>query len=353
MADGAEKAGQGVQQLAASSESLGDRLGKIWKAAVEAIREISPAAADAVGKIQASSDSFHEFEMGVRGLGQSARELVVDGPLGELNSQLESVQSELTGVTTALEGLENINSQMAAGLGFAGFWKGVAAMTALRRSLLEAKAEQIEFSMEVEKFNARVDEGNLSLASQESRLAGLVSRAKELGSQELSGLRSALESVRSQMRALEDSARSTLDSIDDELDQISGRYADIERRRAAARRGEIEAQLAEARAAGDDKAAADLQRALSKLSELERARLAEARVREQEEKARQQADARAPAPPAASPAPASSAAPASVVRVEIKGPDGRTTTINTSSARDADALASVLKSLESAMSRSS
>lgn len=352
MADGALQADQGIQRLVGTAESVGGRLGKIWQAAVDAIREISPAAADAVGKIQAGSDSFHEFSMGVLGLGQSAKELVAGGPLGELTAKLEKIRAETAGVTTALEGLNNINSQMAAGLGFAGFWKGVAAMTELRRSLLEAKEAQVEFSVEVQKFNDRVDDGNLALGDQESILAGLVSRAEELGSQELSGLRSALDSVRSQLRSIDESARSTLDSISDELDQINGRYEAIEQRRAAARRAEIETQLKTARAAGDNTAAADLQRALSQLSELERVRLAEARTREQEDRARQTA-ARTPTQPAASAAPAPSAAPAAVVRVEIKGPDGRTTAINTSSQRDADALASVLKSLESAMARAS
>ncbi|SIQ96565.1 tape measure domain-containing protein [Aromatoleum tolulyticum] len=351
MADGAQQAGQGMQQLGNDMESLGGRLGKIWQAAVEAIRAISPAAADAVGKVQATSNSFHEFESGVRGLGRSAQELVTEGPLGDLTAELEAVRAETADVTTALEGLNNINSQMAAGLGFAGFWKGVAAMTELRRSLLDAKAAQIEFSIEVQKFNDRVDEGNLSLASQERRLAGLVSRAKELGSQELSGLRSALESVRSQLRSIEDSARSTLDSISDELDQINGRYEDIERRRAASRRAEIEGQLAEARASGDQSAAADLQRALSRLSELERARLAEARARAAEEQARKQAESSRQAQPA----PAASAAPvpSSTVRVEIAMPDGTKKRVDVVSANDAQALTGLLREFESAMSRSS
>ncbi|MCC4116347.1 tape measure protein [Aromatoleum toluclasticum] len=352
MADGAQQAGQGLQQLGNDMESLGGRLGKIWQAAVEAIRAISPAAADAVGKIQASSNSFHEFSNGVRGLRLSAQELVTEGPLGDLTAELEAVRAETADVTTALEGLNNINSQMAAGLGFAGFWKGVAAMTELRRSLLDAKREQIEFSIEVQKFNDRVDEGNRSLASQESRLAGLVSRAKELGSQELSGLRGALESVRSQLRSIEDSARSTLDSISDELDQINGRYEAIERRRAAARRTEVETQLAQARASGDQAAAADLQRALSQLSELERVRLAEARARTAEDQARKEAEARGAAQPApASPRPAAQV-PTSTVRVEIDL-NGRKTEINTSSQRDADALKSLLSQLESAMRTSS
>lgn len=297
----------------ATASSIAEVFAQVWTDAVDAIRQVSPAAADALGQVQATSSGFWDFSNRVRGLASSAAELVANNPLGDLQSQLKEVEDAAAEASAKLEVMDNINHKMNMGLSFSGWRESLAAMKELELSLLNARKAQLQLSIEVERYNDEVAAGNDNLRWQESTLAGLVDRAEELGSQELSGLRSALASVKQQVDAVNDGVKSTVSSISDEYDELLGRFADIEKRRADARRADVEAQLAQARATGNTQAIDELNRALSMLSEIERRRVEEARSREREAAS---SAAKASEQPAASAAAPSAPAASSVSRTE-------------------------------------
>lgn len=343
MGAGAEEGAQGVQQLsqaASGASSVAQAMAQNWLGAIDAIGQVSPVAADAVREVYAASSSFHEFENRVDGLSRSAQQLVTAGPLGELKQQLEAVRAKADEAAASAKALAEF--ARFSGAGFDGYYKSIAAMERLQASLYRAKQAQVELSIETEKYNEAVDDGSLNLAEQESRLQGLVSTARKLGSEQLSGLRSALASVRSQMQSLEDSAHSTLASISDELDQVNGRFVDQARRQAEQQRAQVEAQLAQAKAAGDSQAVSDLQKSLSKLSELERARIEEAKAREAEAKASAQSAAGAKTP---------AAAPVATRHEVTINLNGKSKTISVASDGDAATLTAMLQQLESDMAR--
>lgn len=106
-----------------------------------------------------------------------------------------------------------------------------------------------------------------------------------LGAEDLGPLRQAISDAQSRLRSLEADAAATLATMRDELDQLNGEYDDIERRRAEIRQAEILAKIAEARAAGDNKAVADLTEALALLKTISAERIREAAERERAERA--------------------------------------------------------------------
>lgn len=348
--DSAGEAAQSVESLGAATQgatSITAVFAEAWLNAIDAIRQVAPAAAEALGQVQDTSHGFWDFAARVRGLSSSAAELVASNPLGDLQGQLQEVQAAASAASAQLEVMDNINHKMNMGLSFAGWRESLAAMKQLELSLLQAKQSQIELSIEVQRYNNAVEAGNDNLRWQESMLANLVGRAEELGSQELSGLRSALDSVRQQMQAVADASRSTLDSVADELDQLNGRFVEIEQRRAESRRADIEAQLSEARASGNTQAMADLNAALAKLAEIERLRVADARARESEAakaKSTGSANAQEPAPATATTAAPTASSSRSVTthRVELAINDRLVGTVTVGSAAEVSTVQSFL-----------
>lgn len=96
------------------------------------------------------------------------------------------------------------------------------------------------------------------------------------------GFLASLERARDELAGLRDDAASTLASVQDEFDQINGNLDEIEKRRSDQKLGELQAKLAEARAAGDQQAVRDLEKALALQQQINVERIKEAQLREAE-----------------------------------------------------------------------
>lgn len=351
VADSANAAAEGVTALNRAANAGGDiaaYFAAIWTEAKDRVREASEAAYNAINKIEALTDgpienrALGQFAKGVDALRATANQFVAEDPIGMLEADITAAEAAAERAASTVESFGKTIQN--ASLTWKSFWEDTQAMYKLEESIYRARVEHIKLNVQVERFSQAVEEGSVSLRDQEKTLASLVRQAETLGSQNLSELRSALGDVRNQLRQVADDARAAKDSIADEIDTLLGRYEDVERRRFAARRADLESRRDEAKADGNAQAVADLNAALSKLAELERLQLEQARQREKE------AAQRAQAPTTSSAAPAKGAT--SVYRVEIGAGAGRKATINTADKASADALVSVLQRLESDMLRS-
>ena len=346
-------AAEGVSALnsaAAKGGSVASALGEIWNNAKGYIRDASEAAYNAVNKLQAddAGKPFRRFADEVRNLKASANELIAEDPIGQLEADLYAAEGAAELAANEMERLQKVAN--GAGLGWKSFWDDLSAMADLESALYSARVEHIKLNIEIEKFNQSLEAGKLSIAAQEGELQKLVRRAEELGSENLSQLRQALADVSRQMAQISDNAKDAKDAIQDEIDAANGQYEAIEQRRIDARRADLEAQRAEAKAAGNKGAADDFDDALSRLAELERIQLDQARVRQKEAADRKETELQKERDPArASDAwqaqQSATPAPAQLHRVEIKV-GGRTAIVNTAGARDAASLTDILRQLE-------
>jgi len=124
------------------------------------------------------------------------------------------------------------------------------------------------------KFNAlmrQIDEGTLSANRLESAGNTAARSFGLLGRERLAELRGALDDALRKIERLDESSQRTLEGLQDRLDRLQGNEQDIQQREYERQRKDLEKQLEQAQDIGATDAAADLQKALQLLQQVNRA----------------------------------------------------------------------------------
>ncbi|MCY1296151.1 hypothetical protein D9M70_455250 [compost metagenome] len=177
-------------------------------------------------------------------------------------SSLETTTASLEKATRALGDLQAASRT----LGMSGFGRW------MTDTLVQSQQIQVEFLKQKRALQELLEGyeaggGDLELFAARARSAR--NTLNLLNDSDLRALEGVIESATQKMEQLRQGSQSTLTAMQEELMQLRGETEALERSRFSGRRSDIQQQLADAQRAGDSEAAANLQRALSTLRDIE------------------------------------------------------------------------------------
>lgn len=307
-----------LESMANAARRAAQEVAAANTAAMESAAIAASQARTSIGSTQDSIDGFVEH---LHGMGTA------------VGSWVNSIRADMFAMSEAA--LESFNSMRAGVEGgtVGAYLEGLAKNARTVTERFQQQAEVAEY------WRQRLADGADTARDLETATTILGDSLNLLGNQQLDPLRAAIADAERRMLDLRAAAQSTLDSIQDEWDQLNNNLDEIERRRAEKREAEIKAQLAAAQASGDREAIADLERSLSLLNQISAVRINDAKAREDAARTK------------SIPSPASAPATAGSTHQVTVTLNGRSSTINTTTAGDATSLAALLKQLESDMAR--
>lgn len=208
-------------------------------------------------------------------------------------------------------------------------------MTAINIESLRNEEATIRQTLALRKLTEQVQSGALNM----EQLAGATFQANagfnRLSDQQLAPLRAAIASASAEFKALADEIDSTFLSLQDRLDRLKGDEQSILSRQFKAEMTNLEELLTEAREAGDDALISKINKAISTLRNVNK--IETKNLKDEQAETASNLDS--------SNKNNSNDLQSTKYEVTVKLPNGSTTTINTSSANDANALVSALSSL--------
>ncbi|MFA5172729.1 MAG: hypothetical protein WC426_14295, partial [Sulfuriferula sp.] len=256
--------------------------GKI-DSALASIGTLSKQAEEAARTLRTTTNDWRDWASAVGAL--DPRQFVSqDQALSGLNDQLKSFQAQ---AKSAGEQAAYLKEQAMFGPGIE--WNqlsdGLSKIYSFTKGLAEAKAEMAQFQIAQYNISAGVKDGSISLEEQAQKLEQLKSQYRDLDKASLQALQSQIDQVNASLKSMSDAADQTLANLQSQLAQAQGKLAEQATIDAQQKVLDLQNKINAAKTAGNEKAVAELQKALQVQQQLNDLSIKQARAQEAQAKA--------------------------------------------------------------------
>lgn len=292
-----DEAEKKARALGDTGKTAGNDIAGSMDDAAESVRELGNVATEAERKIGDTATRAR----GIAG-GLAAFYNTVTANLVSLSQKAHDAFQGATGGQAALDSIDDYRSKLE------GVEKQIQSMTRavyvdrtgiinwMRGTSLAAATVEADFyrqKIALDDLVRSIETGGLAGRNMTDSIDSLGRRFDLLDDQDLSRLQGAIQRVQGEVLGLNDSLQDTISSLKQELASLQGDNEQLEQLRYQEQRLELETQLQRARGLGDREAIAAAQEALKLSQQAYNLRVAAAKQRSDEEKARAAADAAA------------------------------------------------------------
>ena len=276
--DTAEKSAQAV------AESLNSMAGGFTSASAAAqnfelqgISSYSASLGKATQAAISTSDGLYAMTQRIKGLNSVAG---ADGPMGKLSDQLKQVQGDAATAQHDILSLREATVSYSASIGYDKFTGFLQALAEQKQKLAASREEALQFQIAMQGISDAATGGTLSLEAQLQQLTSLKSKYRDLDQSSLQALQGQIDQVSSSLKSMSDAADQTLANLQSQLAQAQGKLAEQATIDAQQKVLDLQNKINAAKAAGNEKAVADLQQALQVQQQINEINIKNAKAQE-------------------------------------------------------------------------